>query len=132
MYDVLKYKHADLTKDIIGCAMKVHRYFGAGFPEVVYQRAMMIELANANINARSEVEGIVKYYDEIVGKRRIDIIVEDKVLIELKAVIELDNGCYNQVVNCLKVFNYEVGLLLNFGRQSLEFRRFVKNLDRKN
>lgn len=108
--------------------MKVHRYFGAGFPEIVYKRAMMIELAKCNLFAQSEVSEVVKYFDEIIGKRRVDIIVENKVLIELKAVAEMDSGCHNQVINCLKIFNYEVGLLLNFGKKSLEYKRFARTL----
>jgi len=109
--------------------MTVHHYFGPGFPEIVYQRSLMIELGKAGINARSEIEQPVFYYDEMVGKRRIDIIADDKVLVELKAVTELDNESINQVLNCLNVFKYEVGLLLNFGRGSLQYRRFVRTKD---
>jgi GxxExxY protein len=123
------YKHADLTRKIIGCAMKVHSYFGSGFPEVVYHRSLMIELKRLDISAKSEVEEVVKYYNEVVGKRRIDLIVEEKVLLELKAVVELDNECYNQVLNCLNVFGFEVGLLLNFGKGSLQYKRFARSLN---
>lgn len=127
MEDRLSYKYVGLTGDIIGCAMKVHNYFGSGFPEMVYQRSLMIELAKNGIDAVSEVEAVVKYYDTIVGKRRTDIIVEGKVLIEIKAIMQIDNECYNQVLNCLNVFGFEVGLLLNFGRKRLEYRRFVNS-----
>jgi GxxExxY protein len=126
-----KYKYADLTWKIIGCAMKVHRYFGPGFPEVIYQRALLLEFRSNGIQARAEVEEVVKYYNEVVGKRRIDIIVEDKILIELKAVNELKDECYSQVLNCLGVFQLEVGLLLNFGKKSLEYKRFAKTLKRE-
>ena len=129
MLETPKYKFTDLTRSIIGCAMKVHQYFGSGFPEVVYQRSLMIELAKAGIDVRPEVEETVFYYNDVVGKRRIDLIVDNKVLVEVKAITELDKEAYNQVLNCLNVFKYEVGLLLNFGKGSLEFRRFA--LDRK-
>ena len=109
--------------------MKVHQYFGSGFPEVVYQRSLMIELAKAGIDVRPEVEETVFYYNDVVGKRRIDLIVDNKVLVEVKAITELDKEAYNQVLNCLNVFKYDVGLLLNFVKGSLEFRRFA--LDRK-
>jgi GxxExxY protein len=128
MYDSSIFKHTELTKVIIGAAMKVHQYFGPGYPEIIYQRAMMIELAKANINASAEVEEPVKYHNEVIGKRRIDIIVENKVLIELKAVAVMDNECHNQVLNCLQVFEYEVGLLINFGKRSLEYKRFARSL----
>ena len=106
--------------------MKVHNYFGSGFPEIVYQRSLMIELRSSGIEARAEVEEVVKYHNEIVGKRRIDIIVEEKVLVELKAISELDNESYNQILNCLTVFQFDVGLLLNFGKNSLQYRRFAR------
>ncbi len=106
--------------------MKVHNYFGSGYSEIVYQRSLMIEFRLHEIAARNEVEEVVKYHGEIVGKRRIDIIVEDKVLVELKAISELDNECYNQVLNCLTVFQFDVGLLLNFGKSSLQYRRFAR------
>jgi GxxExxY protein len=124
------YKHYDLTRKIIGCAMKVHSYFGSGFPEVVYQRSLMIELERNGISATAQVEKVVTYYDAVVGKRRVDIIVEDRVLLELKAVVDLDEQCYNQVLNCLKVFRYEVGLLFNFGRGSLQYKRFARSIER--
>jgi GxxExxY protein len=130
MYDASTFKHTELTKAIIGAAMTVHRYFGPGYPEIIYQRAMMIELAKANINAEAEVEETVKYENKAIGKRRVDIVVENKVLIELKAVALMDNECYNQVLNCLQVFRYEVGLLINFGKKSLEYKRFARSLDR--
>ena len=127
MQAVSEYKYLDLTRKIIGCAMRVHTYFGSGFPEIVYHKSLMIELKKIGIVARSEVEEVVIYYNEVVGKRRIDIIVEDKVLVELKAIAELDTDSHNQVMNCLKVFGFEVGLLLNFGKKSLQYKRFARS-----
>ena len=119
----LKYK--DLTEKIIGCAMKVHRYFGPGFPEVVYKRALMIELKKNSIKFKEEVERDIIYEGKPIHKRRLDLIIEEVVLLELKALKEVDNSETNQTLNYLRVFNIEVGLLLNFGAPSLFFKRFV-------
>jgi len=96
-------KYAEITEKIIGCAMKVHSYFGMGFPEIIYQRALVIELANAGLVYGVEIEKSIYYYESFLGKRRLDIIVENKVLLELKAVSELDEACYNKIINYLKV-----------------------------
>ena len=119
------YKYSDLTQKIIGCAMKVHSYFGMGFPEVIYKRALIIELEKMNLQSAVEVEREIYYEEKLIGKRRLDLIVEDKVLIELKAISEIDKNCHNQIINYLNVFDFEVGLLLNFGAESLHFKRFV-------
>ncbi len=122
----LKYK--ELTEKIIGCAMKVHRYFGPGFPEIVYQRALMIELKKAGLSCRQEVERDIIYDGAVIYKRRLDLIVENVVLLELKAQKIVDNTDYNQILNYLRVFQIEVSLLLNFGAQSLQFKRFVNTV----
>jgi GxxExxY protein len=105
--------------------MKVHSWFGPGFPEIIYQRSLLIELEKAGLKCRAEVEKDVFYEETFVGKRRLDVIVEENILVELKAIGELDNSCYNKIINYLRVFKIEVGLLLNFGTQSLQFKRFV-------
>ena len=105
--------------------MKVHRYFGLGFPEIIYQRSLMMEFEKVGLRYKTEVEKDIYYNGAFVGKRRLDLIVEEKILIELKAVAELDNRVMNQVANYLKVFDIEVGLLLNFGTSSLQFKRFA-------
>lgn len=105
--------------------MKVHRYFGPGFPEIVYQRALIIELNKIGLNVKQEVEKDIIYEGKLIYKRRLDLIVEDMVMLELKAIREVDNGDYNQVLNYLRVFGMEVGLLFNFGSTSLKFKRFV-------
>jgi GxxExxY protein len=120
-----EYKYSDVTEKIIGCAMKVHSWFGPGFPEIIYQRSLLIELEKAGLKCRAEVEKDVFYEETFVGKRRLDVIVEENILVELKAIGELDNSCYNKIINYLRVFKIEVGLLLNFGTQSLQFKRFV-------
>ena len=118
-------KHSAITGKIIGCAMKVHSWFGPGFKEIIYHRSLLIELKKAGLQCSSEVEKIVYYGNEIVGKRRLDIVVADSVLLELKAISELDNRAVNNILNYLKIFELEVGLLFNFGEQRLVFQRFV-------
>ena len=128
MQNALQY--GDITERVIGCAMKVHRYFGLGFPEAIYKRSLLIELDKNRLNYRTEVEKDIYYEGNFIGKRRLDLIIEDKVLIELKAISELDKSSYNQTINYLNIFDFEVGLLLNFGAECLQFKRFVSN--RKN
>ena len=120
-------KHSEITERIIGAAMKVHSAIGPGFPEKIYQRSLMIEFSRMGFKCKSEIERDIFYTDVKVGSRRLDLFVEDKVLVELKAISEIDNSCLNQVINYLKVFRLEVGLLLNFGKPSLEFKRFVNS-----
>ncbi len=108
--------------------MKVHRYFGPGFPEIVYQRALIIELRKIGIICKEEVERDIIYEGKIIHKRRLDLLVEDVVLLELKALKEVDNSEMNQILNYLRIFNIEVGLLLNFGVPSLFFKRYIHTI----
>lgn len=121
-------KYHELTEKIIGCAMKVHRYFGPGFPEVVYKRALIIELRKLGISCREEVVRDIIYEEKTIHKRRLDMLVEDVVLVELKAIKEIDNAEMNQILNYLRVFQIEVGLLLNFGGPSLFFKRYIHTI----
>ena len=121
-------KHHELTEKIIGCAMKVHRHFGLGFPEIVYKRALIIELEKIGLKLKQEIEKDIIYDDRLIYKRRLDLIVEEVVLVELKAIKEIDNGDYNQILNYLRVFKLEVGLLINFGAPSLQFKRLINSL----
>ena len=118
-------KYHEITGQIIGCAMKVHRYFGPGFPEIIYKRTLIIELEKNHLKYSSEIEREIFYEDQFISKRRLDFLVENNILIELKAVGEIDNSCYAQIINYLRVFNIEIGLLLNFGAGSLQFKRFI-------
>ena len=120
-----EYKHSDLTGLIIGCAMKVHRYFGPGFPEIIYLRALVIELTELGMDCKCQLNRNVFYKEKLVGARRLDLLVNDVVIVEAKAVTEVEPIFYNQLTNYLRVFNMEVGLLLNFGNVSLQFRRFA-------
>ncbi len=122
-------KYYELTEKIIGCAMKVHRHFGLGFPEIVYKRALIIELEKIGLKFKQEIEKDIIYDDQLIYKRRLDLIVEDVVLVELKAIKEVDKGDYNQILNYLRVFKLEVGLLINFGAPSLQFKRLINTLN---
>ena len=117
----LKYK--ELTAQIIGAAMRVHAALGNGFQEVIYQRALAIEFKRMGLSFEREFNMKVYYLGEQVGERRVDFFVEGKISVELKAVIKLDNSNLAQAKNYLEAYNLEVGLLLNFGAISLEFKR---------
>jgi len=94
-----EYKHSDLTGKIIGCAMKVHRVIGPGFPEIIYMRCLHIELKNSGLNCEAEVEKDIYYEGIKVGSRRLDLLVNSIVIVELKAVTEVEPLFYNQVIN---------------------------------
>ena len=112
----------ELTYNIIGCAMKVHNKLGNGFQEVIYQRCLAIELERAGILFGREVEQVI-FYDEIqVGIRRADFIVENKVVVELKAVIGLEDVHLAQAKNYVVAYDFAKGLLINFGAKSLEYK----------
>ena len=106
--------------------MKVHRYFGLGFP--VYKRALIIELSKIGLKVKQEIEKDIIYDDQLIYKRKLDLIIEDVVLVELKAIKEVSNEDFNQILNYLKVFKMEVGLLINFGASSLQFKRLINTL----
>ncbi len=103
--------------------MAVHTALGTGFMEVVYQRALVIEMSNRGIPFERERKMLIHYEGREIGSRRIDFLVDRRVLVELKAVKELDKLHLAQAVNYLKVFNLDVGLLLNFGSLRLEYKR---------
>lgn len=120
------YKHADITEKVIGCAMRVHSYLGNGFQEVIYQRCLTIEFTEAGLCFERELEMPIYYGDTEVGTRRVDFLVEDNVLVELKALSEKISDVHKaQILNYLRAYNLEIGLLLNFGNKSLEFKRFI-------
>ena len=125
------FKYSDLTHQIIGCAMKVHNTLGNGFQEVIYQRALAIELKKAGIAFRREQEMTIYYDGYEIGTRRVDFLVDEKVMVELKAVSQLEDAHWAQTINYLEAYGLEVGLLINFGAKKLEFKRFVngKNID---
>ena len=119
--------YEDLTKKIIGCAMKVHSTLGNGFQEVIYQRALAIELKFAGIGFVREQEMNIYYREEHIGVRRVDFFVENTIMVELKAVIRLEDVHLAQAMNYLEAYQMEIGLLINFGARSLEFKRVHNN-----
>src|SRR5262245_50008301 len=116
-------KFAEITETIIGCAMKVHRELGRGFQEYIYQRASEIELLKINLKFIREYEMPIYYLGEKIGIRKVDFFVADKIMVELKAVTDLDDVHLAQGLNYLEASGYEVDLLINFGAKSLQFKR---------
>lgn len=121
-----KYKYSELTGKIIGCAMEVHKYMGNGFQEVVYQRALSIELNMQGIAHIREQEMPLQYKGFDIGTRRVDFFIEDKIMLEIKAVKELEDVHLAQAINYLEAYGMEIGLLINFGNTSLQFKRVMK------
>lgn len=124
------YKYSAITAKIIGYAMTVHKTLGNGFQEVIYQRALAIEMRLAGIDFSREVEMPIYYREQQIGTRRVDFLVENLISVELKAVIKLEEVHFAQAINYLEAYNLEIGLLLNFGSISLDFRR-LKNKKHK-
>lgn len=122
-----KLLHKDLTYKIIGILYKVHTDLGCGFTEKIYQRAIGIELEKENLSYESEKEFEVKYEGQVVGRYRLDLVIEDKVIVELKAVERMPKIYQEQLISQLKASPYEVGLLVNFGRPKLKYMRFVRS-----
>lgn len=113
----------DITSKIIGCSMKVHNIMGSGFQEIIYQRALAIEMRIQGLSFEMEKEMPIYYANELIGKRRVDFFVENCVMVELKALVQLENIHKTQAINYLEVYNIADGLLINFGALSLEFKR---------
>ena len=120
-------KYEEITKRIIGCAMRVHSSLGNGFQEVIYQRAMAIEMSFDALEFEREKEMEIFYRGEPIGARRVDFFVEGCIMVELKAVIDLEDVHLAQAINYLEAYNMEIGLLINFGAKSLQFKRVHNN-----
>ncbi|MBU0458303.1 GxxExxY protein [Patescibacteria group bacterium] len=120
-------QHEDITGKIIGCAMKVHSALGNGFQEVIYQRALAIELENSDLGFQRELEMEISYYDRPIGTRRVDFLVEEKIMVEIKAIINLEDVHLAQAINYLEAYKLGVGLLINFGSKSLQYKRVYNN-----
>jgi GxxExxY protein len=118
-----EYKYSELTGKIIGCAMTVHKSLGNGFQELIYQRALEIEMKMAGISFAREFEMPIFYREEQIGTRRVDFLVDGVISVELKAILELEDVHFAQAINYLEAYNLEIGLLINFGETSLNFKR---------
>ncbi len=123
----MEYKYSDITEKIIGASFEVHKFLGNGFQEVIYQRALAYEFIMAGLEFQREIEQEIFYkdLDEPIGTRRADFVVEHKVLVEIKAIIQLEDVHIAQILNYLRAYKLEVGLLINFGSKSLTFKRLV-------
>jgi len=117
----------ELTYLVNGCAMKVHNALGNGFQEVIYQRCLAIELEKAEIKYKREVEQKIFYNDIEVGTRRVDFLIADKIIVELKALINIEDVHIAQIKNYLVAYNLPIGLLINFGANSLQFKKIYNN-----
>ncbi len=116
-------QYEDITRRIIGAAMKVHATLGNGFQEVIYQRALEIELSYHELTFEREKEMPIFYRNQQIGTRRVDFFVEHSVMVELKAVLQLEDVHLAQAMNYLEAYHIPIGLLINFGAKSLEFKR---------
>ncbi|MGI4806081.1 MAG: GxxExxY protein [Janthinobacterium lividum] len=112
----------ELTYKVIGCAMKVHNQLGNGFQEVIYQRCLAIELTKVDVSFKREQEQTIFYNGIEVGTRRADFVVENKLTVELKAVITLEDVHLAQAKNYTVAYDFPLGLLINFGSQSLQYK----------
>jgi len=120
-------KYEELTKDIIGTAMEVHKALGNGFQEVVYQRALSIEMNLQGLGHEREKEMPLQYKGYNIGTRRVDFFVEETIMVEIKAIINLEDVDLAQAMNYLEAYKMEIGLLLNFGSKSLQYKRVHNN-----
>ena len=123
----MEYLYSDITEKILKAAMNAHNALGSGFQEIIYQRALQVEFGLLNVQYGREVTVPVYYKDVQVGERRVDFLVEDKISVELKAVIQLENIHLAQAKNYLEAFNLQIGLLINFAASSLQFKRLYNN-----
>ena len=119
-----------VTYQIIGCAMRVHATLGNGFQEVIYQRALSIELSKNNLQFERELEVPIYYQDQHIGTRRVDFLVENSVMVELKALTQIEDVHLAQGLNYLVAYKLDKGLLLNFGAKSLEVKRLRHPLNK--
>ncbi len=124
--------YTPFTHRAIGCAMRVHSILGVGFPEIIYQRALAIELEREGMQAQREVETPIYFRGQQIGSRWVDFMVESPqpekpILVELKVTADLADIHFAQVINYLEAYRLHVGLLLNFGSTSLQYRRFIKS-----
>lgn len=121
-----EYKYSEITAKVIGAAMEVHNHLGNGFQEVVYQRALSIEMNLQGISHQREKEMPLMYKNYPIGTRRVDFFVEEKIMVEIKAIKELEDVHLAQAINYLEAYHMEIGLLINFGNTKLQFKRVMK------
>ena len=128
---IKRYRYSEITGEVIGCAMRVHTALGNGFQEVIYQRALAIEMGDRGLSFSREHEMPIYYKGQHIGTRRVDFLVGGNISVELKAVIQLEDVHLAQAINYLEAYNLEVGLLINFGARSLQFKRVTNKKCKK-
>lgn len=121
-----KYYKSDITARIIACAQKVHKNLGNGFQEVIYQRALEIEFEKEKLRFTREKEMEIFYEGKLIGNRRVDFLVDDDIMVELKAITKLEDVNIAQLINYIEAYKVKIGLLINFGAKSLEVKRYIK------
>jgi len=122
-----EYRHSEVTAKIIGASMEVHKLPGNGFQEFIYQRALAKEFEAKGMVFQREVEMPIFYKNEAIGTRRVDFLVSNVISVELKAITKLEDVHLAQAINYLEAYNLEIGLLINFGAKSLEFKRLINS-----
>lgn len=120
-----EYLHSDITEQIIGAAFEVHKTLGPGFLEQIYEKALANELRQRQLKVQRQMDIVVEYKGERVGKHRLDLVVEDKVIVELKSASALVDEHTAVVFSYLSAAKLSVALLINFGRRKLEFKRIA-------
>jgi GxxExxY protein len=120
-----EYKYSEITAKIIGASMEVHKILGNGFQEVIYQRALDKEMSLQGLCFSREHEMPIFYKEEQIGRRRVDFLVEGVISVELKALTKTEDVHLSQAINYLEAYNLEIGMLINFGAKSLEYRRLI-------
>ena len=127
-------KYEELTHKIIACSMKVHGVLGNGFQEVIYQRALAIELQKSDLRFKREMAMEIYYEGVKLGQRKVDFFVEELIRLELKALVRMEDVHLAQAMNYCQAYNLPIGLLINFGAKSLEFKRVynLNHADNKN
>ncbi len=122
-----QYKYSEITSRIIGSAMEVHKILGNGFQELIYQRALAKELGWHGLSFAREYEMPIHYKDEQIGTRRVDFLIEGVISVEIKAIVKTEDVHLAQAINYLEAYNLEIGMLINFGAKSLEYKRLINS-----
>ena len=125
LFIMTDFKYGEITEKILGAAFRVHGTLGNGFQEVIYQRALQLEFNVEGIEYSREFEMPIFYLDQQIGTRRVDFLVDNKISVELKAVIKLEDVHFAQAMNYLEAYNLEIGLLINFGSKRMGYHRLT-------
>ena len=125
-YTNKQYYKSDITGKIIKCSYSVHNFLGNGFQEIIYQRALKLEMEDVGLIFEREKEMLIVYKEKEIGSRRVDFLVDDDIMVELKAISKLEDVHVAQLMNYIEAYKVKIGLLINFGARNLEIRRYIK------